>query len=163
MKENEMANLGKVALAMLGILAYQNRDKLGALLKGEHQNGGDPNDPDKAGGGGLFEQITDTLGSGGGLTDILDRFRNAGTGKEVDSWVKQGPNRPIEPHQVEAAIDAETMEALTRQTGLSREELLRRIAHDLPDAVDRMTPAGRVPKAGEPTLLDDVPVNRTSA
>jgi uncharacterized protein YidB (DUF937 family) len=28
-----MANLGKVALAMLGILAYQNRDKLGALLR----------------------------------------------------------------------------------------------------------------------------------
>jgi uncharacterized protein YidB (DUF937 family) len=28
-----MANLGKVALAMLGILAYQNRDKIGEMLR----------------------------------------------------------------------------------------------------------------------------------
>ena len=150
-----MANLGKVALAMLGILAYQNREKLGTLLKGQPR---DPNDPDRASGGGLFDQITNTLGSGGGLGDIIDRFRNAGSGEQADSWVKQGPNQPIEPQQVEAAIDDETIEALTRQTGLSREELLKRIARDLPDAVDQMTPNGKVPDAsGEPTLLDDVP------
>ncbi len=81
------------------------------------------------------------------------------------SWVKQGPNEPIQPHEVEAAIDPETLDALSKQTGLSREELLRRLANELPDAVDKMTPAGRLPDDGnstadEPTLLDDVPPKR---
>ncbi len=149
-----MANLGKVALAMLGVLAYQNREKLGTLLKGEPR---DPNDPEGVREGGLFDQIKDTLGSGGGLNDIIDRFKNAGSGEQADSWVRQGPNQPIEPRQVEAAIDDETIEALTRQTGLSREELLKRIARDLPDAVDKMTPEGSVWTSREPSLLDDAP------
>jgi uncharacterized protein YidB (DUF937 family) len=155
-----MANLGKVALAMLGVLAYQNREKLGTLLKGEPR---DPNDPDSTRSGGLFDQIQDTLGSGGGLSDIIDRFKNAGSGEQADSWVRQGPNKPIEPAQVEAAIDNETIEALSRQTGLSRDELLRRIAQDLPDAVDKMTPEGSVWTSREPSLLDEAPGSSTPA
>jgi uncharacterized protein YidB (DUF937 family) len=99
------------------------------------------------------------------LRQVLDRFKAAGSGETVDSWVKQGPSQPIEPREVEAAIDAETLDALSRQTGMSREELLRRLAAELPDAVDKMTPEGRVPDeggpdVGEPTLLDDVPTTR---
>jgi uncharacterized protein YidB (DUF937 family) len=162
-RENMMANLGKVALAMLGILAYQNRDKLGTLLRGNGQTGTNPPDPQQPRGGGILEQVADSLGSGGGLREVLDRFRNAGSREQVDSWVRQGPNQPLDRRQVEAAIDAETIEALSRQTGLSREELLERIARELPEAVDKMTPEGRLPdqaeygKSGETTLLDPVP------
>jgi uncharacterized protein YidB (DUF937 family) len=42
--------------------------------------------------------------------------------------VRQGPNQPIDRQQVEAAIDPETISELSAQTGLSREELLERIA-----------------------------------
>jgi uncharacterized protein YidB (DUF937 family) len=158
-----MANLGKVALAMLGILAYQNRDKLGALLRGNDRSGLNPNSPQQPDGGGLLEQITDTLGAGGGLADLLDRFRQSGSGEQADSWVRQGPNQPVDRQQVEAAIDPETINELSLQTGLSRKELLERIAHDLPDAVDKMTPGGHLPdeaanaKPAKPTLLDPVP------
>lgn len=158
-----MANLGKVALAMLGILAYQNRDKLAALLRGSDRSGLDRDNPQLHDGGGFLEQIADTLGSGGELSDILDRFRQSGSGEQVDSWVRQGPNEPIGREQVEAAIDPETISELSLQTGLSREELLERIAHDLPEAVDKMTPNGQLPakaentRAAEPTLLDPVP------
>ncbi|WP_394891624.1 YidB family protein [Mesorhizobium sp. AaZ16] len=158
-----MANLGKVALAMLGILAYQNRDKIGELLRGSDRTGMDRENPQQADGGGLIEQITDTLGSGGGLADVLDRFRQSGSGEQADSWIRQGPNQPVDRQQVEAAIDPETINELSLQTGLSREELLERIAHDLPDAVDKMTPSGHLPdeaanaKPAEPILLDPVP------
>jgi uncharacterized protein YidB (DUF937 family) len=158
-----MANLGKVALAMLGILAYQNRDKLAALLRGDDRSGLNRENPQLHDGGGLLERIADTLGSGGELSDILDRFRQSGSGKQVDSWVRQGPNEPIDRDQVEAAIDPETIGELSLQTGLSREDLLDRIARDLPEAVDKMTPSGQLPTktdktiAAEPTLLDPVP------
>lgn len=158
-----MANLGKVALAMLGILAYQNRDKLGELLRGTDRSGLDRDNPQRHDAGGLLEQITDTWASGGGLGDVLDRFRQTGSTEQADSWVRQGPNQPIERQQVEAAIDPETISELSAQTGLSRDELLERIAHDLPDAVDKLTPNGQLPgahqdiKPSEPTLLDPVP------
>ena len=151
------ANLGKVALAMLGVLAFQNRDKIGDLLRGTGQ-GKDPNDPQ---GDGLLDQLSKAT-SGTALGDVLDRFRQSGAGSKVDSWVGKGPNDPIEARDVESAIDEETLASLSRQTGLSRQELIDRITRDLPDAVDRMTPDGELPagyhaRDDEPTLLDDLP------
>ena len=154
--------LGRLALALIGILAYRNRDKLGALLRGEGQTAGGPAGSQS---GGILDDIANKFGAGDALRQVLDRFKAAGSGETVDSWVKQGPSQPIQPDEVEAAIDAETLDALSRQTGMSRDELLRRLAAELPDAVDKMTPEGRLPEeggadAGEPTLLDDVPITR---
>jgi uncharacterized protein YidB (DUF937 family) len=144
-----MAGLGRLALIALGILAYKNRDKLGQVLSGAGGPGSDPNNPRSEG------------GVAGGLGELLDRFRRAGQGDAVDSWVGKGPNQPIEPRQVEAAIDDETLEALVKQTGMSRAELLRRLAVDLPETVDEITPDGKLPdvspEADEPTLLDPGP------
>ncbi|WP_224559214.1 YidB family protein [Mesorhizobium sp. CO1-1-4] len=141
---------------MLGVLAYRNRDKIAEVIRGAAQS--DPNNPH----GGILDQVSKGV-SGTALGDILDRFRNAGAGSKVDSWVGTGPNQPIEPHEVETAIDAQTLEALSRQTGLSREELVARITRDLPDAVNQMTPDGTLPadqqtnSSDQPNLLDDVP------
>jgi len=151
------ANLGKVALAMLALLAFQNRDKIGDVLRGAGE-GRDPSDPQ---GGGLLDQLSKAA-SGTALGDVLDRFRQSGSGAKVDSWVRKGPNEPIDARDVETAIDEETLSSLSRQTGLSRDELLARITRDLPEAVDRMTPDGELPTGyhssdDEPTLLDDLP------
>ncbi|MES0139377.1 YidB family protein [Mesorhizobium sp. M0016] len=155
-----MANLGKLAIAMLGVLAYQNRDKIGDMIRGAGDR--NPNDPQ----GGILDQLSKGV-SGTALGDILDRFRGAGAGSKVDSWVGTGPNEPIQPSEVEAAIDDDTLTSLSMQTGLSREELISRITRDLPEAVSKMTPTGELPEApkssGETTLLDDVPSHRTQA
>ena len=150
-----MANLGRLAIAMLGVLAYQNRDKIGDMLRGAGAR--NPSDPQ----GGILDQISKGV-SGTALGDILDRFRGAGAGSKVDSWVGTGPNQPIQPSDVEAAIDEDTLTSLSMQTGLSREELISRITRDLPEAVNKMTPDGKFPVepmqgSNETTLLDDVP------
>ena len=149
-----MANLGRLAIAMLGILAYQNRDKIGDAIRGVGK-GTDPNNPQ----GGLLDQLSEGV-SGTALGDVLDRFRNSGAGSKVDSWVRKGPNEPIEAQEVESAIDAETLSSLSLQTGLSREELIARITQALPEAVDKMTPDGEIPSVKSTrtdNLLDDVP------
>ncbi|QND60616.1 YidB family protein [Mesorhizobium huakuii] len=151
-----MANLGRMAVAMLGILAYQNREKIGDLIRGAGNT--DPNNPQ----GGLLDQVSKNV-SGTGFGDILDRFRNAGAGSKVDSWVSSGPNQPIEPKDVETAIDEDTLTSLSMQTGLSRDELIARITKDLPEAVDKLTPRGELPAASdEITLLDQVPPHPTA-
>jgi uncharacterized protein YidB (DUF937 family) len=111
-------------LGLVAIAGYQNRDKIGEFVK---KLGG----PDSAGGvGGMIEGVKKAVTSGdikGGLGELVDQFKNAGQGDTVDSWVGKGPNAQIS------------------QTGLSREELLSRLSKVLPEAVDKLTPDGKLP------------------
>jgi uncharacterized protein YidB (DUF937 family) len=45
------------------------------------------------------------------------------------------------------------LNTLTQQTGLSREELLSRLTRELPAAVDKFTPDGRLPTDDEVARL----------
>ena len=161
--------------ALLGLLAlagYQNRDKLAELFGGAQRNaapagapggqiggqpGGQPGGQAGAQGGlgglgGLLGSLTGASTGGGaggflhsGLGEMLDRFQQAGHGQTAQSWVNSGPNQEISPQQLETAIGPDVLATLTQRTGLSRDELLSRLSRDLPQAVDRYTPDGRVP------------------
>lgn len=82
---------------------------------------------------------------GGGLSELVDRFKKTGQADTVDSWVSTGPNKQIAPSQLEQAIGPDVLETLSKQTGLSKQELLARLSRELPDAVDKYTPDGRLP------------------
>ncbi|WCS28777.1 YidB family protein (plasmid) [Methylobacterium sp. NMS14P] len=147
--------------ALLGLLAlagYQNRDKLAELLGGAGQTApagpGGPGSGSSSGsgaGGFLGGLLGDRRGeaAGGflhsGLGEMLDRFQQAGHGAAAQSWVDPGPNQEIAPHHLEQAIGPDVLAALTQRTGLSREELISRLSRELPRAVDRYTPDGRIP------------------
>jgi uncharacterized protein YidB (DUF937 family) len=147
--------------ALLGLLAvagYQNRDKIAEFLRGAQRNPSAPSQgpqSDSAGAaipgnlGGMLAgtNIGDLLS--GGLRDLVDAFKQKGQGEVADSWVSRGPNKQIAPHQLEQAIGPDVLETLSRQTGLSREELLSRLSKNLPDAVDKYTPEGRIPTAAQ--------------
>jgi uncharacterized protein YidB (DUF937 family) len=81
----------------------------------------------------------------GGLGELVDRFKKSGQGDTAESWVGTGPNKPVTPTQLEQAIGPEILDSLAKQTGLSRNELLARLSRELPDAVDKYTPQGRLP------------------
>ncbi|HEX8166331.1 MAG TPA: YidB family protein [Beijerinckiaceae bacterium] len=141
--------------ALLGLLAvagYQNRDKIAEMLGGAGQ--GPSGAPGQGGGlGGLLGQLGGAGGAGGllsgGLGELVDRFRQSGHGDAADSWVGRGPNKEIAPPQLEQAIGPEVLDTLSKQTGLSRQELLARLSRELPDAVDKYTPQGRLPTEAE--------------
>jgi uncharacterized protein YidB (DUF937 family) len=147
--------------ALLGLLAvagYQNRDKLAELLGGTQRNPASPGQAPGAGGagaglpgnlGGMLAgtSIGDLLS--GGLRDLVDTFKQKGQGEAADSWVSRGPNKQIAPSQLEQTIGSDVLETLAQQTGLSREELLARLSRNLPDAVDKYTPEGRLPSAAD--------------
>jgi uncharacterized protein YidB (DUF937 family) len=131
----------------------QQQGGLGGLLGGS--GGGLGGLLGGSGGGGLGGLLGGAAGGGlggllgGGLSELTDRFRQNGQGEVADSWVRSGPNQPVEPHQLERAIGPDVLEALTQQTGLSREELLSRLSRELPDAVDKYTPDGRLPSSSD--------------
>jgi uncharacterized protein YidB (DUF937 family) len=86
---------------------------------------------------------------GGGIRDLVDAFKQKGHGDVADSWVGRGPNKEIASSQLEQAIGSDVLETLSQQTGLSRQEILSRLSKNLPDAVDRYTPEGRIPSAAD--------------
>lgn len=137
-------------IALLGLLAvagYQNRDKLGAMMKNAGLGGTGPDGRPLPGGdlGSLFGGA----GGGGslaeGLRSLIDRFKEAGQGDVADSWVGKGDNRDLAPESLSAALDDETLAELERKTGMTRDELIRRLTGTLPEAVNSMTPEGRLP------------------
>ena len=89
----------------------------------------------------------------GGLRDLIERFKQNGQGHAADSWVNTGPNQQLRSDQIEQAIGPDVLNTLSQHTGLSREELLSRLTRDLPAAVDKFTPAGRLPTEDEAARL----------
>jgi uncharacterized protein YidB (DUF937 family) len=137
-------------LGLLAIAGYQNRDKIAEMLGGPNKSGASG----QGGIGGLLSQLSGGLGAGGvggllsgGLGELVERFKQSGQADTVDSWVSTGPNKQIAPSQVEQAIGPDVLETLSKQTGLSREEILSRLSRELPNAVDKYTPEGRLPAA----------------
>ncbi|PYF01192.1 uncharacterized protein YidB (DUF937 family) [Rhodopseudomonas faecalis] len=85
----------------------------------------------------------------GGLNDLLRQFQQSGHGDDADSWVRRGPNQQISPNDLASALGADQLDALSSQTGLSRDELLDGLSRYLPDVVDQLTPDGRLPTDDE--------------
>lgn len=150
-------------VALLGLLAvagYQNREKIAEVLGGgKHLPGAGPGAGNQQDGGllgklgGMFGGASAGSVVSGGLGQLIDRFRQSGHGQAADSWVSTGPNQELPADQLERAIGPDVLSTLTEQTGLSREELLARLSRELPAAVDKFTPAGRLPTEDEAARL----------
>ena len=151
-------------VALLGLLAvagYQNRDKIAEVLAGRKpEPGGGPGPYDQPGQGGVLDKLGGLLGGAstgsvlsGGLRDLVERFKQNGQGQAADSWVKTGPNQPLRTDQLAQAIGPDALNTLSEHTGLSREELLSRLTRELPAAVDKLTPEGRLPTEDEAARL----------
>jgi uncharacterized protein YidB (DUF937 family) len=139
-------------LALLAIAGYQNKDKIAEALRGAGQNR--PRGDEQGGIGGWLGQLG--LGGAsaggilsGGLGELLERFKQSDQGETAESWVNTGPNKPCTAAQLERAIGPEVLETLSKQTGLARDELVSRLCRELPGAVDKYTPQGRLPTEAE--------------
>ena len=148
-------------LALLGLAAfagYQNRDKIGAAIKDAQARRDTPDaarsglDNVLAGVGDFLDTNKESGGLAGGLFDLLEGFRSHGQSEAAESWVGSGPNKGLTPAEVEDAVGAQNIAELSLRTGLSREDLLERLATNIPETVDRVTPDGSLP-ASEDDLL----------
>jgi uncharacterized protein YidB (DUF937 family) len=147
-----MASKMIALLGMLAIMGYQNRDKIAEMLKGAGATGDKPGSGAQPGLGGALGNLggagaTGGVGAllGGGLGELLERLKLNGQGEVAQSWVNDGPNKDIAPPHLKQALGADALAALEQQTGLSQDELVARLSRELPAAVDKYTPGGRLP------------------
>jgi uncharacterized protein YidB (DUF937 family) len=151
---NRMPSLAAL-LGLVAVAGYQNREKIGEFIKGLQNPNAAGTGPGGPASPARPEQGTDMMGAGygggsilGGLGDLLEQFRTSGQGRKAESWVSSGQNEPIDEREMEQALGPSLLDRLTQQTGLSREELLRRLTQTLPQTVDQLTPEGRLPPTG---------------
>ena len=139
--------------ALLGVLAiagYQNRDKLSEIFR--NAISGQQGIGSKDALGGMLGNLGGLLSGGGvgsllngGIGELLEHFKQNGQGDAAQSWINQGPNREVTPPELDQAIGPDVMQKLEQQTGLSRQAILTRLSRELPAAVDKYTPDGRLP------------------
>jgi len=85
----------------------------------------------------ILQQIIGPDGSG--ITSLTSRFRQAGLGDTVQSWVSNGPNQPITPEQIDQVFQPEELEGWAKITGTTPDALRAILANTLPPTVDHVT------------------------
>src|SRR5262245_4246519 len=133
-------------------------DILGGLFGGKP--GGMPAGP----GGSLSDLVPGGLGGllggaaaggvlSGGLANIIKELQESGHGHVAQSWVGDGPNHEIAPNDLANALGSDTIHTLSKQTGMSVDDLLAGLSQHLPDLVDQLTPKGHLPSEEEAARL----------
>lgn len=163
--------MSPITMAILGLLAYKAvkhfTNQPGSAPSTANQSAGPAAAPGQVGGdlggllnGGLGNLLQGGLGGllaggaagsvlSGGLNDLLGHLQQNGQGDVAKSWVSNGPNHAISPDDLASALGADRINALTAQTGMSRDELLAGLSEHLPEVVNQLTPHGRVPTEHE--------------
>ncbi len=164
-------------LGLLAVAGYKHKDKLSDMLAGANadagaaENNADRSSRDTTSGAGnapggsastasksgsLLTELASMFGGSAagstlsnGLTELVDKFNSAGQNDEADSWVGQGANRELQQGSLEQTLGEDTLAELSGKTGLSRADLLARLSSNIPDAVDRYSPDGRLPTEQE--------------
>jgi uncharacterized protein YidB (DUF937 family) len=160
--------MSPISVALLGLLAYKAvrsftgaspfaapasptgagtiGGELGDIL-GRLMSGGTVNEQ-----GGLGGASVGTVVSGG-LGNLIRQFQDGGYSRVAQSWVGTGPNEEIAPNDLANALGADTLDALTRQTGMKRADLLSGLSQHLPELVNQLTPSGRLPTEEEASRM----------
>ena len=162
--------MSPIVLALLGLLAYK-------ALKGRGGQTANPGGADQTtrlppggqaqpgnAGGGLGDILSGRLGGllggaaagsvlSGGLGNLIKGFQDSGHGHAAESWVGTGPNKEIAPGDLADALGGDTLDTLSRQTGMGQNDLLEALRQQLPDFVDQLTPHGRIPTEEEASRM----------
>ena len=80
----------------------------------------------------------------GGVAGLAAKFDQQGLGHIVQSWIGPGGNLPITPEQIQQVLGSSTVTQLAEKFGLNPQEVAQKLSQILPQAVDKMTPAGVV-------------------
>ena len=98
-------------------------------------------------GAGMVSVVNSVLEKHGGVQGVVNEFERNGLGTTVRSWVSTGPNQPVSPEDVQRALGPELLQQLSQKSGVPVQDLSRKLAEVLPQAVDKMTPNGTIPSA----------------
>lgn len=96
----------------------------------------------------VLSMLSQNGSAGGGLGALVEKFQQGGLGEVVGSWVSTGQNLPISPSQLEGVLGSDMLGQLAGKLGMSAGDASAQLSQWLPQAVDQLTPNGKLPEAG---------------
>ena len=96
----------------------------------------------------LGDILSQIFGGGGAqkLPDVVRQFEEKGMRDQVDSWVRTGPNKPVNRRQIEDVFGQRELDQLARNRGIDRDQLAEVLAKYIPRIIDELTPQGQLPR-----------------
>lgn len=94
--------------------------------------------------GGMAQIALEIFNQNGGLTGILDKFKEGGLADQAASWVGKGENMPISAEQISSVLGNGAIAEMAAKFGIDPDTLSSQIAEHLPTVVDKLTPDGEV-------------------
>jgi uncharacterized protein YidB (DUF937 family) len=123
-------------LGLVAIAGYQNRDKISSFVQG--LTGGSAAAPAATG------EVSPSTVSGG-LTELVTKLTQGGLGAAATSWIGTGANHTVSTTQLEQALGPDILNSIAAKTGVPADQLLQQLSAILPQVVDHLTPAGKLP------------------
>lgn len=107
----------------------------------------------QAGTGSLIAVAGQLIDRAGGLQGLVSTLQQHGLGGAVQSWVGAGTNEPVSGDQLGQALQSGGLGSVVQEAatkmGVDPGDLLSKLSHVLPGAVDHLTPDGQVAEAGQ--------------
>jgi uncharacterized protein YidB (DUF937 family) len=99
--------------------------------------------------GGLdMDNVNALLEQFGGIEGIMGKLQESGLGDTLSSWIGSGENQAVSPDQIKDALGTQGLDQVAAKTGLDVDDLANRISTKMPDAINSLTPEGKVPDGG---------------
>ena len=94
----------------------------------------------------LGDILTQIFGGGGAqkLPDVVRQFEEKGMREQVDSWVRTGPNKPVDRRQIEDVFGQRELEQIAKSRGIDRDQLAEVLSRYIPKIIDELTPQGQM-------------------
>ena len=96
-------------------------------------------------GAGATKLLNSFIEQQGGLQNIVSQFEKTGFGDTMKSWISQGQNLPITTDQIQQALGSDKVKEMAAKLGLPADKIAEMLAVHLPQAIDKVTPDGKLP------------------
>ena len=93
--------------------------------------------------------LGEVMGTGnqGGLSAIIAKLEQGGFVDQVRSWIGTGQNLPITADQLKQVLGSDAVRQLAAKYNIPIHQVAEVLAHQLPLAVDKASPDGKLPHA----------------
>jgi uncharacterized protein YidB (DUF937 family) len=98
-----------------------------------------------AGGSDTLQMVMGLLQQHGGLGGLVEKLGQSGLSQQAASWVGCGANLPVSAEQISQALGSGPLAEMAARFGLNPQEISGKLAQYLPEAVNHLTPEGRLP------------------
>lgn len=95
--------------------------------------------------GALLNAVSGMIAANGGVSGLLQKFKDSGMEDHVASWIGTGENRAISGSDVTTALGGEAVQKVAQEAGVSADHAASGLAQLLPQIIDKLSPNGELP------------------